>query len=170
MKSRGVRNLFMVLPPLLLVLIWSLRELARVGVQLFLSQSLPLLLQIGLFLAGWVLGWSLVNLDKWIEGLRLSGPVGEAMSSWKSSVRNGVTLSVLVVVGFWLVTSSQSVLGWGTVLGVQARLLAELVSDQNIDSWYSVLARKISPREHTGAILLFIVLLIIQFLLLVNAA
>lgn len=170
MKSRGVRNLFMVLPPLLLVLIWSLRELARVGVQLFLSQSLPLVLQIGLFMAGWVLGWSLVNLDKWVEGLRLSGAVGEAMSSWKSSIRTVVTLAVLVVLGFWLVTSSQSVLGWGTVLGIQARLLSELVTEQRVDAWYAVLARKVSSREHTGAVVVFVVLFVIQFLLLVNSA
>ena len=162
MKLGVQRRMLQVLPPAVIVAVWVLRQVAAMGIELFMKQFLPTATKSGLFVAGWVLGWNLVDLDQWVKRAKLTGSWVGIFDQWKTQIRSIITIVVLVIMGVWLVSSSGSALGWGTVVGLQVRLLADMLQDTDFGSWYTAIARTFTKREHAGVLLAWTGLLLLQ--------
>jgi hypothetical protein len=100
----------------------------------------------GLLVAGWVFGWMMPDLlVSPVEGKYLPKDVREGM---EASLKNALTVLVLMVTGIWVVSSSGSVLASGLVFGLTTRLFTVALRTKDYRKWYWVVAREISLLEH----------------------
>ena len=114
---------------------------------------------------GWVAGWWLVEADKYV--VRVKG-MEKYMAEWSRAIRNVLTALVLAVVGLWVTSSSSSLLAAGLVFGLAVRLFSEFIYTNDWRSWYWVVAREISDREHKVFMVIFGIILLLDWLLLVR--
>ncbi len=107
-----------------------------------------------LWLAGWQLGVMLADGDKYLRGvLKGNSRVSEFLGQWSEGVRNVLTQLVLMILGYWLISSSGSYLAWGVVMGLQIRLLIEMATASDWTKWYTMTGREFNQREHRGMVL-----------------
>jgi len=119
----------------------------------------------GLLTAGWIAGWKLVELNKYLDKV---GGARELLVDWDKSVRNVLTVSAVGILGIWVVTSAGSPLASGLVFGLSVRLFAEYWQAADYKSWYWVIAREVTEVERKvfggiwGAVLLLTWLILVR--------
>jgi hypothetical protein len=122
-----------------------------------------------LLIAGWVLGWMLVEGDRLFYGPKMR----EALKSFEAesiqpAIRNMLTAFVMTGVGIWVISSSSSLLAAGTCLGFAVRLFSEIIGDGDYQKWYWVFARQFTREEHRGLMIAWGLVLIWLWQLLVR--
>ncbi len=101
-----------------------------------------------MLVAGWVIGYLLVKLERKLAVGKLKQYLGEVLANCeRSPVRNVLTGVVIAVLAVWMVKSSGNMLGIGVVTGIAVRLYADMLNDRNQKRWYWIFAREFSGKE-----------------------
>ncbi len=162
-RTWSASQLLTVTPLLSIIGVRLFRDFSAMGPQLFLQNAPAPIAREALFFIGWLLGFALADLNRYaIRFFPKNSSLTDLWSQWHETVRSVVTIVVLAILGLWLTSSSSSQLGWGAILGLQFRLLAELISSRDYSSWYRLIDRPISRREHQGLVLIWAAVLLIQ--------
>ena len=155
-------------PIALVVIIGLIKEFARLGLWHVTGFRWQLLIMYGLFILGAVAGYLLVDLDDLLKKRKFkSEQMDSVLSQWKKSVHTVLTAAVIAVCGLWVISSSSSALSWGLVLALQLRLFSELLFATDYSEWYGVISRKVSLAEHRIFLLVWGIVLLVQWLILV---
>jgi len=128
------------------------------------------LLADGLLVLGWIIGWMIADLDKYVAkyGGKNLKEAGKSLEQWSAGVRNVLTIGVLMVAGFWVVSSTGNLLAIGLVLGLQVRLFSEMTGTKEYNKWYWVFARSFSEGENKVFLIVWAIMMIIQALFVVR--
>lgn len=154
---------------ILVAVVWFGIKLIERGFGQILSLWPGFLITILLWIVGYQLGWVLVKMDKFMgKLLKGNNSITNLTSQWDMGIRNVVTMGAMAILGVWLVTSSGSYLAWGAVLGLQIRLLGELVRSVDYKKWYQVLNRDFEEREHGLVKLVLVLVTLFQLLMVVQ--
>lgn len=148
-----------------LVVFNLVRELARSGWFLgWQAFRLSVLFDSGLMIGGWIVGFLLVDFDKYAKKyMKANSESLELMvKQWQSAVRNILTVAAVLGLGVWVVSSAGNTLAIGIVLGLEVRLFSEFLADKDQGSWYWVFARAFSKGENRIVTLVWAATLLAQ--------
>lgn len=153
----------------LVSLVWLLTAILKLGINRWQLLWPEPVISVVLILIGLQIGWLILEVDKLLGSFfKGNTQATEFLLQWKVGMQNVVTMAVLAVLGFWLISSSNSVLAWGVVIGVQARLLIEFLATNQYKKWYELIGRSFDDRENMGVKVGFGLLFLIQLLFLIR--
>lgn len=109
-----------------------------------------------------MLGWWIWNLERnaWVK---TNWPITKY-----SPFRNVLVVTLVGIVGIWVISSSPSMLASGVVWGMGARAFWEMLKSSNLSSWFAVFARTFTEKEQRAYVFGLGVVLVIQGWLLIG--
>lgn len=120
----------------------------------------------GMMVGGWIFGWMLPDLVVRPEVTkRLPVDLGAGMGK---AMWNVLTLGAVLVAGLWVISSGESPIASGLVTGLGLRLYSGMLSESDYQKWYWVFAKGFSVHEHKILMVIYGIMLVVQFVFLLR--